>query len=112
VVNLQSQEPQLSSSKEKRVDDFIRDGQLSLDHREMYAAGILGIFRLPAIHQPVGTSENPYKLFCDYRGERYRVTGASRLGDVWLRKNHSLDYGYDENGRVNITECSNFGPVA
>jgi len=48
------------------------------------------------------------KLFCTYQGTRWRVTGASRLGDVWLTKNIDKDTGYDERVNVSdITEWSN-----
>jgi hypothetical protein len=94
------------------VDNFIEKGLLSTDHRKIYAAGILRIFRLPALFQPDSIScEGLYPLFCDYQGKRYRITGASRLGNVWLRKVHSV-LGDDDNDRVNIYQCSNFGPVA
>ncbi len=47
---------------------------------------------------------NPYKLFCTWEGKRYRVTGCSRFGDVWLSINLEREIGYDE--RVNLTECT------
>lgn len=34
------------------------------------------------------------KLFTEYEGKCYRVTGASRLGDVFLHSNHEIDEGY------------------
>lgn len=46
------------------------------------------------------------KLFCDYKGNKYRCTGASRMGDVWLAKDHGQERGYDL--RVDIDECSNW----
>ncbi|HEY5234963.1 MAG TPA: hypothetical protein VIJ14_02195 [Rhabdochlamydiaceae bacterium] len=48
-----------------------------------------------------------YKLFCDYGDQRYRVTGCSRLGDIWLSTNFKADAGYDL--RVDLEECSNWG---
>lgn len=47
-------------------------------------------------------------LSCDYQGESYICSGASRLGDVWLRKRGSKCY-YDI--RVNVEECSNWSRV-
>lgn len=45
------------------------------------------------------------KVFCNYiDGVCYRVTGCSRLGDVWLSKDHSRSCGYSL--RVDIKECS------
>jgi hypothetical protein len=46
------------------------------------------------------------KVFCEYEGEKYRITGASRLGDVWLVKDFNRDTGYDK--RVMIDSCSKF----
>jgi hypothetical protein len=46
-------------------------------------------------------------LFCAYRGERWRVLGASRLGDVWLTKDFKRVNGYDV--RVDVDECSGWG---
>jgi hypothetical protein len=46
--------------------------------------------------------ENP--LFCTYGGQRYRCTGASRLGDVWLTADFRKDIGYDL--RVDVAMCS------
>lgn len=45
-----------------------------------------------------------FLLFCDYGGQRWRVTGASRLGDVWLAKDPHREGGYDK--RVDVTLCS------
>jgi hypothetical protein len=46
----------------------------------------------------------PYKLFCLYEGKWWRVTGASRMGDVWLTSDFQRDTGYDK--RVFLEECS------
>lgn len=43
-------------------------------------------------------------LTCEYEGKRYRVTGASRLGDVWLHEDHTRDHGYSL--RVDVLKCS------
>ena len=43
-------------------------------------------------------------LHCQYKGTRYRVTGASRLGDVWLAADSRQSEGYDL--RVDIALCS------
>lgn len=61
-----------------------------------------------AIHQHV---ENPdgvkgLSIFCEFQGEKHRVTGASRLGDIWLVTDFSRDTGH--NKRVDIDDCDNF----
>ena len=51
-----------------------------------------------------------FKLFCTHSGTRYRCTGASRMGDVWLAKDVKRDTGYDL--RVDVTECSDWAATA
>lgn len=43
-------------------------------------------------------------LTCTYAGRRYRCTGASRLGDVWLAEDMKRVHGYDL--RIDVTDCS------
>ncbi len=45
-------------------------------------------------------------VFCEYKGIKYKITGASRLGDVWLAEDFNRDAGYDK--RVMIDDCSKF----
>lgn len=45
-------------------------------------------------------------LFVEYKGEKYRCTGASRMGDVWLASNLATEYGYDK--RVDVEDCYNW----
>lgn len=88
----------------KHVDDFIDDPET-----DVYASWFLTLHRLPAILKfKFADQIKQYKLFCDYEGERWRVTGASRLGDVWLTKNFDQSGGYQE--RVSIDRCSNWNP--
>ena len=49
-------------------------------------------------------------LFCTYKEERWKVLGASRMGDVWLTKHFDRIYGYDI--RIYISECSNFSKTS
>lgn len=51
-----------------------------------------------------------YKLFCTYKGRRYRVTGASRMGDVWLAEDLNRETGYDH--RVSLDDCTDWAPTA
>lgn len=43
-----------------------------------------------------------------WRGDRYICSGASRMGDVWLKKADSVSF-YDH--RVNVEELSNWKRV-
>ena len=63
--------------------------------------------RLPAILQ-IDFAEwiGQFKLFCSWKGKRYRVTGASRLGDIWLTSDFCKETGYEH--RVDLTECSDW----
>jgi len=86
------------------VDDFIDDFR-----QDAYARWMLMHFRLPACQQ---SAFMPFikdrKLFCTYNGKRYRCTGASRMGDVWLTTDFSREVGYDL--RVVVSECKDWGP--
>jgi hypothetical protein len=76
---------------------------------ENYARWMFLFFRLPAM---LNAAFRPYikdrKLFCTYGGKRWRVTGASRMGDIWLAGDFNRDHGYDE--RVDLSACSQWGP--
>ncbi len=48
-------------------------------------------------------------VFCEYKDNQYKITGASRMGDVWLSLNYERENGYDK--RVWIDECSNFSYI-
>jgi len=88
------------------VDTFIDDRGNDTSGSK-YAAWFLLLHRLPSM-MALEFSEwiDPFKLFCTYGGARYRVTGASRLGDVWLRTDHKKSSGYDR--RVDIADCSDW----
>jgi hypothetical protein len=49
-----------------------------------------------------------YRLTVEWQGQRYTCTGASRLGDVWLKEDGSTSY-YDH--RVEVEELSNWERV-
>ncbi len=44
------------------------------------------------------------EISCEWEGQRYRCTGCSRLGDVWLTKDFGQIHGYQK--RVNVDSCS------
>lgn len=87
----------------KHVDDFIDDPTT-----DRYAASWFESFRRPVNekHQKPDTR----KLFATYEGQRYRVTGCSRLGDVWL---HDVTYaGMSYRKRVDVDKCSEWSATA
>lgn len=89
-------------TKETHVDDFVQDMT-----KDRYARWVLFLHRLPALLRTDFAEQiAEQKLFADWKGRRYRVTGASRLGDVWLASNFNQEVGYDH--RVSVDELSNF----
>ena len=92
------------------VDDFI-DTCFGGSMETRYARFVLNYFRMPeAIKSDFAPWMKQFALFCTYKGNRYRVTGASRLGDIWLAEDHSREIGYDH--RVVYTDCSDWGAQA
>jgi len=93
--------------KPLHVDDFVHYGTSISGRSEMedYARWLLLHWRLPAItklafHKFMSTHE----LFCLYEDKCYRVTGASRLGDIWLTDDFEHETGYKK--RVMVDDCS------
>lgn len=63
-------------------------------------------YRKPAVYKDYGWLRGR-QLFCTYKdGKRYRCTGCSRMGDVWLTENFSIENGYDL--RVDIADCTDW----
>jgi hypothetical protein len=92
------------------VDDWVQIASMENNPLVKYAAIFLLIHRLPSVVEYAmyevlpETAPDKMKLFCTYQGKRYRVTGASRMGDVWLQTNFDKDHGYLL--RVTPTHCS------
>lgn len=91
-------------AKMVHVDDFIEDVS-----QDSYARFMFNHFRLAAALQfDFNEFVTDCRLFGTYKGERFRITGASRLGDVWLARDFERNTGYDL--RVAVNEVSDFGP--
>lgn len=88
------------------VDDWLDSPtRLGDDTGELYAKFVLDWCRMPAWKkQAYARWMGQHKLFCTHNGERYRCTGASRMGDVWLTKNFEQAEGYQL--RVCVAECT------
>ena len=90
------------------IDDWVEDriyGECTED--EKYAVAFFFVKRMDAVSNiVVAPIMDQHKLFCLYDGEKYKVTGCSRLGDVWLNPDFDADYGYTK--RINIDLCSNW----
>ena len=50
-----------------------------------------------------------YRVTVEWKGKRYTCSGASRMGDVWLKTEGSVNY-YDH--RVNLEELSNWKRIS
>jgi len=84
------------------IDEFID----SPDTNE-YASWFFLLHRQPAtLKMKFSKYINALKLFCIYEGKQYRVTGCSRMGDVWITSNFDQDTGYEK--RVNVLDCKQF----
>ncbi len=94
----------LAEHDKVHVDTFIDDFR-----QDAYARWMLMHFRLPADQKAAfAPFIKDRKLFCTYEGKRFRVTGASTMGDVWLVRDFTRDHGYDL--RVVAFDCSNWSP--
>lgn len=89
------------------IDEFIDFGKRGQpeEENEVYARWVFNHFRLSAnLKYTFAPFMKEHKLFCIYEDKKYRVTGASRLGDVWLANNFKREIGYDL--RVAVEDCS------
>lgn len=91
------------------VDDFI-DNRFLSDYKDVnvtYARWMFNHFRLAAADRmDFNQFMDDHKLFCMHEGVKHRVTGASRMGDVWLSLDFDQEVGYQK--RVIITTCSDW----
>lgn len=72
---------------------------------EVYARWWLEMYRWPETKKMLYAEMlSEFSLYCTHGGERWRVTGCSRFGDVWLARDMSRTSGYDR--RVVVVECS------
>jgi len=96
-----------NKKKSTHIDDFVHYGTSISNRTEMedYARWLFLHWRLPAITKnALNKFMDTHELYCLYDGECHRVTGASRLGDVWLTKDFEQDTGYQK--RVMVDDCS------
>jgi hypothetical protein len=98
------------SDEYTHVDDFVGASFAHSSESERYARFFFLLARLPsALSIDFHPWIRQHKLFCTYEGKRYRVTGASRMGDIWLAEDFEQDTGYDH--RVFVDECCEFSPT-
>lgn len=89
------------------IDDWLDDPSNAKEYPLAHV--FFEMFRRPAFDKWKQPFEG--KLFCTWQGKRMRVTGCSRLGDVWLHS--KLDWQEGEQPyyqhRVDVAECSEWG---
>lgn len=88
------------------VDEFINDPRT-----DSYASWWFLLHRLPFldVHKKKFSEYiEQFKLFCTYKGERYRVTMSDGFGDIGLSRNEHQEHGYSI--RVSASECSEWSP--
>jgi len=98
------------SLKYKKIDDFLDDTIVLVDHPELkYPHFLFSHWRKPAVeknaHYPF---MRQFKLFVDYEGRTWRVIGASSMGDVWLTKDFTRENGYDRRVDPDFTKFTNW----
>lgn len=92
----------MADAEPRHVDDFIDDPS-----SHSYASFVLNWLRAPADHQArFAPFMSRFRLYCTHGGKRYRVTMASRLGDIGLSSDPNRNAGYEL--RVMPDECSNW----
>ena len=101
---------EIDTLEEKRpthVDEFIAYGTHNDNEpNEKYARWVLDYFRGSAIcKNDFHEFMKDNLLFCRHNGEKWRVTGASRLGDIWLTSNFEQDTGYELRVMVDACMC-------
>jgi hypothetical protein len=74
-----------------------------------YVHFMLNYFRYDAVTKMAyGSIMAQHKLFVTYEGKTWRVTGASRLGDVYLQSKLDKDHAYDERVPLDFTKLTNW----
>ncbi len=105
----ESNSPAPGAADVTHVDDWLATPSWESEG-ENYAKFFLDHARRPAwMKVAFAPWMKQHRLFCTYEGKRYRCTGASRLGDVWLTENFAHEAGYEK--RVDVAKCSEWSPT-
>lgn len=96
------------------IDEWLDDVVMEeISEGEKAARLYLEVFRFPAWKQSLLLPLLACKsIFCTYEGKRYRCTGASRMGDVWLTRDFKKSSGYDSGMRVDVDKVADWGATA
>ena len=78
------------------VDEFLDNSYYASKLNLGYVHFFLSHARKSAVEKSLhGPWMRQFKLFVDYEGRTWRVTGASRLGDIWLTSRFDQEMGYE-----------------
>ena len=92
----------------KHIDEWIEErtyGDCKED--EKYAVAFFFLKGMDAVSSIViYPIMKHHKLFCTFKEKKYRVTGCSSMGDIWLHADFKAEHGYTN--RVDIEKCSNW----
>lgn len=96
--------------KPMHIDEFLDEVKWIADDPELnYVHFMLTYFRMPGIDKLRGSKfMSRFKLFVTFEGERWRVTGASRLGDIWLSKHFMQEHGYDRRVDFDLSKLTDW----
>lgn len=102
-------EPDNIKPDQIHVDSWVRSAFYGEGtDEEAYAKLFFFYKRLPVVTQAMWRPHLGHlQLYCTYKDKRYRVTGASRMGDIYLTENLEQEIGYDL--RVSLDYCSGWG---
>jgi hypothetical protein len=97
-----SDKPTVQQSSDRlHIDNWLYYRLRTSESSEAYAAFVIDNFRKSATWQnSVRPWMSQFKLFATYKGTRYRITGASRLGDVYCQPDFEKDHAYEH--RVDV----------
>lgn len=95
----------VGEDKDWEVDEFLDETPMWWEEKAYlnYVHFMLEHFRKPAT---IKLAHHPFMkvfgLFVTYKGKRYKVTGASSLGDIFLAKDLTRENGAGYNLRVTL----------
>lgn len=85
------------------TSDCVSDKTLAYVHFFFTLHRFRAVERL--IHHPF---TQQFKLFADFEGVTWRITGASRLGDIYLSANPKREVGYDRRVTLDFAKITNW----
>ena len=90
----------------KHIDEWLEERTYgTCKEDEKYAVAFFILIGMNAVFSwAIRPIMKEHKLFCEWKGKKYRVTGCSTIGDIWLHEDFTKDTGYKH--RVDIEECS------